>query len=139
MLKIVCGPDGSFNDNLGCVISPHPIDYTGVERPDAILALSREGVARRQGIFKNMKKEGVVIAAKGVEIPPAKGRILHVAFKAHGIKKRDVAFAALSLLAIKGDPITHHMIEGALRHMYQGKRLKSFLALLRSASNIRTS
>lgn len=121
------------------IISPHPIDYTGVERPDAILALSREGVARRQGIFKNMKKEGVVIAAKGVDIPPAKGRILHVDFKAHGIKKRDMAFTALSLLAMKGEPITYHMIEKALRRMYQGKRLKSFLDLLKSASNIRTS
>lgn len=118
------------------VISPRPIDYTGIQRPDAILALSMDGVNRRRDMFQNMKKEGIVIAAKDVDPPPAKGRIHYVDFHAYGIKNTDTAFTALSLLAVQGIPVTREMIEAALRRMYQGKRLNAFLALLKAAEDI---
>ncbi|MBW2573715.1 MAG: 2-oxoacid:acceptor oxidoreductase family protein, partial [Deltaproteobacteria bacterium] len=43
------------------VLSPEEIGYTGIERPDVVLALSREGVERRRHIFDDMNDHGLII------------------------------------------------------------------------------
>ena len=58
-----------------------------------------------------MEKEGQVILAAGVEIPTTDAQVLEVNFKAGGIKKKERALAALSLLAQTGDPVTMEMLE----------------------------
>jgi len=112
------------------IISPEPITYTGVEQPGIIVALSQEGVTRRQDLFEKMTSGGLVILSKGVEIPVTAGRIRELDFRAHGIKKREKALAALSVLAKQQDPITPEMLESAVRQRFQGERLKASLALL---------
>lgn len=33
------------------ILSPREIDFTGIDRPDVVVALAAEGVARRQAVF----------------------------------------------------------------------------------------
>ena len=118
------------------IVSPAPITYTGVDRPDVIAALSQEGVNRRWDLFDQMKPSGRVILATGVEIPATSAQILEVDFKAGGIKKKERALAALSLLAATGDPITSEMLERALRETLQGKRLEEALQVFQQTGAI---
>ena len=83
-----------------------------------------------------MEKEGRVILAAGVEIPTTDAQVLEVDFKAGGIKKKERALAALSLLARSGDPVTLEMLEEALKQSFQGKRLDEARGVLEKAAAI---
>lgn len=113
------------------IISPEPIMYTGVEKPDIIIALSQEGASKRMSIFEDMKTEGCVILAKGVKIPKSARNIRKVDFRAHGIKNKDRAIASLSILAEKQDPITYEMLENAVRQKFHEKRAREAIAILK--------
>ncbi|HYA03435.1 MAG TPA: thiamine pyrophosphate-dependent enzyme [Syntrophobacteria bacterium] len=113
------------------IISPAPIVYTEVERPQLIVALSEEGVRRRRELFDQMTPGGRVILAKGVAIPSTPAEIISLDFKAWGIMRRERALAALAFLARAGDPVTVEMLEHAVTKTLQGKGLASALALVR--------
>jgi 2-oxoglutarate ferredoxin oxidoreductase subunit beta len=118
------------------ILSPQAINYTGVEQPQVIIALADEGARRCWGLFEQMKKGGRIILAGGVEIPPSHGEILEVDFKSAGIKKKEMALAALYLLAQNRDPITAEMLEEALKQTFQGKRLEEARGVLEKAASI---
>lgn len=119
------------------IVSPEPIIYTGVGQPQVIIALSDEGVRRCWGLFERMKKGGRIIVAAGVEIPTATdAHVLEVDFKVGGIKKKEMALAALSFLAETGDPITLEMLESAIGQTFQGKRLEEARRVLEKAAAI---
>jgi Pyruvate/2-oxoacid:ferredoxin oxidoreductase gamma subunit len=118
------------------ILSPQVITYTGVEQPQVIIALAHEGVRRGWGLFEKMQKGGQIILAAGVEIPPNHGEILEVDFKAGGINKKEMALAALSLLAQHGDPITVEMLEEALKQTFQGKMLEEARLVMKKAASI---
>ena len=118
------------------ILSPRAITYTGVEQPRMIIALAEEGVRRCSPLFEKMKKGGRIIQAAGVEIPATAGQILKIDFKAGGIKKKEMALAACSLLARDGDPITAEMLEEALKQTFQGKRLEEARLVLEKAATI---
>jgi hypothetical protein len=83
-----------------------------------------------------MEKEGRVILAAGVEIPTTDAQVLEVNFKAGGIRKKERALAALSLLARSGDPVTLEMLERALEQTFQGKRLEEARLVLEKTATI---
>jgi 2-oxoglutarate ferredoxin oxidoreductase subunit beta len=116
------------------IISPDPITYTGVGRPDVIVALSPEGVEKRTDLFGKMNQNGLIILASAVEIPATKARVLRVDFKEHGIRRQERALAALSLLARERDPITPAMLENALQLTFKGKSLEEAVQVLEKAA-----
>jgi Pyruvate/2-oxoacid:ferredoxin oxidoreductase gamma subunit len=118
------------------IISPQAITYTGVEQPQVIIAIDHEGVRRCWGLFEKMKEGGQIILAAGVEIPPSHGEIVEVDFKAGGIKKKEMALAALYLLAKQRDPITAEMLEEALKQTFKGKMLEEASLVLEKAAAI---
>ena len=118
------------------IVSPQAITYTEVGKPDVIVALSEEPVRKCWGLFQKMKKEGRVILAAGVEIPTTDAQVLEVNFKAGGIKKKERALAALSLLAQTGDPVTLEMLREAISQSFYGKRLEEARLVLEKAATI---
>ncbi len=112
------------------ILSPEEIDYTGIERPSAIVALDQEGVNRRQAMFDHLEEDTLVIQIKGVEIPPCRAQIHGVDLKDLGIKKPDWALASLALLAEPGRMISMEMLAAALNIRFKGKILKSSLDLI---------
>jgi len=116
------------------IISPEPIIYTGVEKPDVIVALSREGVVRRRDIFTKTRPHTRVILARGVEIPASDACICEIDFKAHGFSKAEWALAAIAVLARAGDPVTMEMLTSALRQTLQGREPQEALAVLERTS-----
>jgi Pyruvate/2-oxoacid:ferredoxin oxidoreductase gamma subunit len=118
------------------IISPQAITYTEVGKPDVIVALSEEGVRKRWGLFEKMEKGGRVILAAGVEIPTTDAEVLEVDYKAGGIKKKERALAALSLLAQTGDPVTLEMLREAISQGFHGKRLEEARLVLEKAAEV---
>ena len=118
------------------ILSPEPIIYTGVERPDVIVALAREGVMRKRELFAKMSPEGRVILKKGLEIPDTIAKIVEIDFQGHGIKRTEQALAALSLVARARDPITLEMLKEALRSSLENHALTGSLKLLEHAAAI---
>ena len=120
------------------ILSPKPILYTGVEKPDVIVALAREGVHRKRELFAKMSPDGRILREKGLEIPDTPAHIIEIDFKGHGFKRTERALAALSLLARTKDPITLEMLEEALRSSLKDQALALSLNLLERAAAIPT-
>ena len=118
------------------IISPEPITYTGVERPDVVVALSEEGVGRRREVFTHVKPEGRIVVAKGVAIPWTPATVFQVDFQAWSIKRRERALAALAVVARGGDPVTGEMLKIAAARTLRGKSVDSTLSLLRRAETL---
>ena len=105
------------------ILKPDEIDFSGIEKPSIVLALSDEGVKRRAAWFKKFDNDTVVVRAKGVEIPDCEAKTEMADFRAMGIKKSDWALASLAVLAKLGKAIDMKMLESALELRFKGKTL----------------
>ena len=113
------------------VLSDQGIDFSGISRPCAILALAPEGVARRRTMFRDLDDKTLVIQASDVELPETSARVMTIDFKAQKIKSYDRALASLAILARMNQVITFEMLETALENRFGKKVLDSALALIR--------
>lgn len=112
------------------IVSPKPIVFYGIEQPDIIVALSHEGVDKHVDFIKTMKKNGLIILAKGVKIPETACPIRKVDFEACGVKPKAQALASLAVLAGERDPVTYEMLENAVKQKFQGKRAREAITIL---------
>ena len=112
------------------ILSPEEIDFTETVRPNVILALSREGVARRKHLFDHLDSNTLIIQARGVDLPPCNARIYQIDFKAQNIRSHDRALAALSVLAKLNKAIHLKMLQSALKFRFSGKILASALNIV---------
>jgi 2-oxoglutarate ferredoxin oxidoreductase subunit beta len=113
------------------VLSPEAIGYTGMRRPEVVVALGPEGVARRRKIFETLTAASLVIQAAGVEVPAGPARIHRVDFKAQGFKPPDWALASLGVLAKLNVVIRPEMLEAALAARLKGEALSGALDTVR--------
>ena len=112
------------------IFSLEEIDYTGIQRPSVILALSQEGVDRREDLFKDLDSDALVLQADAVAMPACSARIHQMDFKSHGVKKPDWALASLGVMAGLGKIISPEMLAAALRIRFKGKTLDTALELV---------
>lgn len=114
------------------VLAGEPIGFTGIERPDVILALDQEGVDRRPALLQTLPEDALVLAAADVRLPGRGGRVVEIDYKARGIRSADRALAALALMARRNRMITPEMLAGALELRFGGEVLRKSLALVES-------
>jgi pyruvate/2-oxoacid:ferredoxin oxidoreductase beta subunit/Pyruvate/2-oxoacid:ferredoxin oxidoreductase gamma subunit len=107
------------------VLSPEDIGYTGIESPDVVLALSREGVERRRHIFNEMDDHGLIILDKEIDLPPCNAEVHQIDFKALKIKSHDRALASMGVLAALNRVIHPDMLGAALKYRFRGNVLVS--------------
>jgi len=119
------------------VLSPEEIGFTGIERPDVIMALSQEGVDRRKNLFGHLDNSALIIQARGVDVPTCNATIYQVDFKAHKIKPHDWALSALSVLAGQGRIIHHDMLQSALKYKFKDKVLASALDIIERVKTVK--
>lgn len=117
------------------ILSPEEIDYTGIERPSAVVAIDQEGVDRRRAMFENLDEDTLVVQFEGVQIPACKARIHRVDLKPLGIKKPDWALASLAVLANLGQIISLEMLAAALKIRFKGKILENSLELIQKVGS----
>jgi 2-oxoglutarate ferredoxin oxidoreductase subunit beta len=105
------------------ILSPEQIGYTGIEKPDIILALGQDGVDRRATLFDILDEHALIVQLAGVALPPHRARIHRVDFRAQKIKGSDWALAALSVMAKLKIGITFEMLQAALAYRLKGQAL----------------
>lgn len=105
------------------LLNPGPIGYTGLESPDVVLALSDEGVARRQKIFAGLSPDAFILKEKSVSIPDTPARVEEIDFKTLKIGRQDWALASLGILAKKELCLTKEMLRAALKARFSPKVL----------------
>ncbi|WP_457552798.1 thiamine pyrophosphate-dependent enzyme [Desulfobacula sp.] len=103
------------------LISPEKINYTGIQSPSVVLALSDEGVMRRKKIFADLKPDTFVLKEKSVTIPETRAHVLEIDFKDLKIKKQDWALASLGVMAKKEKAINMDMLHLALKSRFNEK------------------
>ncbi|BBO69315.1 hypothetical protein DSCA_32450 [Desulfosarcina alkanivorans] len=96
------------------VLAPQPVDYTGIEHPDVVVALADEGVGRRRKMLARLGSGTLILKAAGVTLPETGATVQEVDFKAQRIKAQDWALASLALLARGNRVLTMEMLEAAL-------------------------
>ncbi len=117
------------------ILSPEEIDYTGIEKPGAVVALDQEGVNRRRSLFDHLDEDTLVVNCEGVAIPACKARIHRVDLKSLGIKKPDWALGSLAVLANRGQIISPEMLAAALKIRFKGEVLENSLELIQKAGS----
>ncbi len=103
------------------LLSPEKIGYTGIESPTVVLALSDEGVARRQKIFAGLSRDTYVLKEASVAIPDTPAQVEEIDFKAMKIKKTDWALASLAVLAKHEIVLNKDMLVFALKSRFNEK------------------
>jgi len=112
------------------VLSPQPVDYTGIDRPQVVVALADEGVARRKKMLARLDGNSLILKVAGVSLPDTGAVVQEVDFKAQKIKPQDWALASLGLLAKHQRIITPDMLKAALALRFKGEILDSACALV---------
>jgi pyruvate/2-oxoacid:ferredoxin oxidoreductase beta subunit len=118
------------------ILSPQKIGFAGIESPNVVLALGQEGVDRRKTLFDSFTNETVIIMDFRVTLPDCRGSKLAIDFKAHKIKRQDMAMASLACLAKQEKLISLPMLEAAVHIRFKGKALEGALALIQRAAEI---
>jgi 2-oxoglutarate ferredoxin oxidoreductase subunit beta len=113
------------------VLSRKRVDFTGIQTPQAILALSAEGIQRRMEIFGALERHALIIAAEGSALPDTRARVWYVDFKALGLKPGQWALGALAVLSRGSGIIDTEMLDAALEYRFQGLLLDEARAVLR--------
>jgi 2-oxoglutarate ferredoxin oxidoreductase subunit beta len=103
------------------LISPKKIGYAGIKTPSVVLALSEEGVQRRQKIFKTLPPSAFVLKEKSVAIPQTRAEVYEIDFREYKILKQDWALASLGVLAGKEKVLTKEMLEFAIKSRFSEK------------------
>ena len=112
------------------VLSPQPVDYTGIDRPKVVVALADEGVGRRKKMLARLGSDTLIIKAAGVTLPDTGAKVQEVDFKARKIKSQDWALASLALLAKKNRVISMEMLKAALAVRFNKAILETALELV---------
>ncbi len=112
------------------VLSPQPVDYTGIDRPDIVVALADEGVGRRKKMLAQLGDDTLIIKAAGVTLPDTGATVQEVDFKAQKIKSQDWALASLALLAKKDRVISMEMLKSALEVRFKKAILETAMDLV---------
>jgi pyruvate/2-oxoacid:ferredoxin oxidoreductase beta subunit/Pyruvate/2-oxoacid:ferredoxin oxidoreductase gamma subunit len=112
------------------VLSPQPVDYTGIDQPKVVVALADEGVARRKKMLAQLTSDTLIIKAAGVTLAETGARVQEVDFKAQKIKSQDWALASLALLAQKKRVISMDMLKAALAVRFKQTTLAAAVELV---------
>jgi Pyruvate/2-oxoacid:ferredoxin oxidoreductase gamma subunit len=82
------------------IVSPEPIDYTGIESPDFLVVLSADGLARVRARIEKLSSECVLYAEETLELPATNARVRRFPFAELGrrVGRPYLATAALAAL-----------------------------------------
>jgi Pyruvate/2-oxoacid:ferredoxin oxidoreductase gamma subunit len=116
------------------ILSPGPVEYTGTETPNVVLALADEGVLKRKDIFGRLAPGALAIRAADVNIPETRARVVEIDFKARKIKEVDRALTGLAALAGMNEALTLEMLIEALRLRFRGGLLETAEKQVREAA-----
>jgi len=118
------------------ILAPDDIEFTGIERPNVVIAIGPEGIARRKDLFAELGPESLVIKPLGLETPATQAETKEIDIKALAVKSPDMALAALAVLARAERVITTEMLDRALTYRFSGKVLEASRAVIERVQSL---
>jgi pyruvate/2-oxoacid:ferredoxin oxidoreductase beta subunit len=106
------------------VLDPQRVGFTGIRQPGVVLAIAREGVARKKAFLSALPEEAVIYADSSIDLPATSARVEALACDELAIARNEKALALLSYMAVKGDVLTTAMLATALPLSYSGELLE---------------
>jgi Pyruvate/2-oxoacid:ferredoxin oxidoreductase gamma subunit len=106
------------------LLSPDPIDYTGIEVPDVLILLSEEGLKKTRRLIPRMTAGSWICADSALDLPPTGASILQRPFKetASAIDPSSVALVALGGLIAQTGIVPREALERAIDETRSGER-----------------
>jgi len=111
------------------ILSKDNIGFTGIEKPDFVLALAEEGVRRKKNLFDALGPETIIIQSKAVEIPACRATIVPLDFSTLMIPLPNQAIAMIAILARKYLLIRPEELDSALKMRFVSPVLDALLML----------
>ena len=112
------------------LISPYKISYTGIEVPTVLLALSEEGVRKRERIFARLMPDTFMVKERSVSIPDTVADVHEFDFKKMKIKREDWALASLAVMAKHGRGLNLRMLLEALKTRLSGRTYRKAIEVV---------
>jgi pyruvate/2-oxoacid:ferredoxin oxidoreductase beta subunit len=80
------------------IVAPEEVNYSGVDRPDVLVIVSDDGLAKCAGFLEKMTGEDTVFVAAGLALPDTAARVVTLDF-AGALKPIPTASRALAMVA----------------------------------------
>lgn len=97
------------------ILSKDPIEFTGIEKPDFVLALAEEGVQCKKKLFDALGPGTVVIQNGAVRIPPCGATIVSLDFSTLKIPVPNQTITIIEKLARRYLLIRPEELDSALK------------------------
>ena len=114
------------------VLAPEPIIYTGIKKPNIVVALSQEGVNRRKSLFARLDENTTVLAAKDLSLPETCASVVVLDFQASNISNANRALASLAAVASLNTVITLEMLFSGIVSRFSGRTQEEAEATVRT-------
>ncbi|NNK57053.1 MAG: hypothetical protein HKP44_07040 [Desulfofustis sp.] len=112
------------------ILSSEPIDFTGIEAPDIILALSDEGVVRREITILHAQPSGLIVKEAGVVLPDTAAQVVEFDTKVLSVPRSQGALAAVALLVQHQSLVDMDLLRLGLMHRFTGEQLEKTMGLV---------
>ncbi len=113
------------------ILSPHPIGFTGIEQPDIIMALSAEGVERREATIAEAKPSCLILQEAGLYLPKTSAQVIKVDCTSMGVKKNERPLAFLAMLSKYRPSINKELLCRGLEEKLKAEQLEEALDLVK--------
>ena len=118
------------------ILSTSPVEFTGIDMPDIILALSDEGVGRREQTIRSARPDCLIIQEAGVTLPETGARVITFNSDTLSVSNTQRAMTAVALLIQYQSTLDMDMLRRGLRHRYQGEQLREITGLVERIASL---
>jgi pyruvate/2-oxoacid:ferredoxin oxidoreductase beta subunit/Pyruvate/2-oxoacid:ferredoxin oxidoreductase gamma subunit len=82
------------------ILSPEPIEYTGIDAPDYVVLVSEDGLRRAGARLAGLGPSSTVLAEESLELPPTGGTVIRLPILATAKKVGRLSVAVVALAAL---------------------------------------
>jgi Pyruvate/2-oxoacid:ferredoxin oxidoreductase gamma subunit len=82
------------------ILSPEPIEYTGIDAPDYMVIVSEDGLRRAGALLAGLGPSSTVLAEESLELPPAAAKVIRLPILATARKVGRLSVAVVALAAL---------------------------------------
>ena len=112
------------------ILGSAPIDFTAIEAPDIIIALSAEGVSRRKKTIQEAQSGCLILQEAGVALPDTAAQVVTFDTKGMNVSRTQCALASVALLVRHQSLVDRELLRRGLTHRFKGEQLKKSMGLV---------
>lgn len=114
------------------------IEYTGLDAPEVVICLAKEGITKRAAVFNGLPPTACVYKEQNLILPATAAQVKNFDLQKINVKKTQKAIAALAILAKSQTIIDMQMLVAAINKYYEGKRKKEALETVAAIDHSKT-